>query len=149
MPPSSNLAQPKETQTISPTSSHGKRCFYEGKYYEPLTEISNGRSGDWCYGSYCNHEGKITHWDDFNCPLTITPPPAPTTKPPASDAGCIYQGVWYSPGADIDNYAMYGMCYGTYCDWTSHVVHWEDSCYATVPTVPPVPTPKPDIYKKK
>ena len=142
----SGASHAKTAQESGKTTSKDKRCFHEGRYHEPLTEISNGRSGDWCYGTYCNHEGKIVHWDDLNCPLTITPTPAPTKPPQPSNAGCIYYGVWYAAGADIDNYVMDGKCHGTYCDWTSHIVHWEDSCYATVPTIA---TPKPDIYKKK
>lgn len=134
-----DFSQAKDALIPSPD----KRCFHKGRHYEPLTEISSARSGDWCYGSYCNHEGKVVYWDDFNCPATIAPTPAP------SDAGCVYDGVWHPVGADIEHYEVYGMCYGTYCDWTSTVVHWEESCHSTAPSLLPPPTSPLDFYKKK
>ncbi|XP_052794237.1 mucin-5AC-like [Mya arenaria] len=51
-------------------------CMFQGKMYMPLTEIERGQSGSWCFGSYCNHESDIVHWDDHNCTsATKTPKP--------------------------------------------------------------------------
>ena len=135
----SDTSQAKPELKRDGNTNTGKQCFHEGRHYQPLTEISNGRSGDWCYGTYCNHEGKLVHWDDYNCPARNAEKPAPTPPPQPSDAGCKYYGVWYPAGADIENYAVQGMCHGTYCDWTSNIIHWEDACYATVPSIP-IPT---------
>ena len=59
-------------------------CSYNGKVYAPGSEISKGedRENNWCFGSYCSHDGQIIYWDDFNCfPTTAQPPSlAPSTK---------------------------------------------------------------------
>ena len=128
--------QAKPDMKTGGTIDTGKQCYHEGRYHPPSTEISNGRSGDWCYGTYCNHEGKLVHWDDYNCPGTKAQEPTPTEPPKPSDAGCMYYGIWYPAGSDIENYAVHGECHGTYCDWTSNIIHWKDACYATVPNIP-------------
>ena len=55
-----------------------------GKVYGPGEKISEGfdETSNWCYGSYCSHDGNIIQWDNFNCkttppttvPMTTTPP---------------------------------------------------------------------------
>lgn len=82
-----------------------KQCFYETRWFPAGSIISAGRSGDWCFGSYCDIDGHVKHWDDFNCPppdrnnpnppfpnlnklqkqtTTVRPTPAPTLLPPTA-----------------------------------------------------------------
>ncbi|XP_045204689.2 uncharacterized protein LOC123557337 [Mercenaria mercenaria] len=178
-------------------------CHYKGTFYKPLSEIEKGQTGNWCYGSYCNHEGVVVHWDDHKCTTaqtapsitkpteTVPPVTQPTVTNPVqtggmggmasfmnmaqmagmggmagsggmadisrfaammggnagsggtggtsgssgnSGMGCFHNGKWYAPGADIENLRDYGRCYGTYCNYNSEIVNWNDRCTATVPT---------------
>ena len=124
-----------QNKTTKPPTSKG--CYYKKMWYSPLTEISKGQSGDWCYGTYCNHEGVVVHWDDHRCIQNIQETTPLFTAPPTTvvnpELGCFYKGRWYDPGQDILNSRNMDTCYGSYCDYNSKVVHWEDKCYATVP----------------
>ncbi|KAL4230776.1 hypothetical protein ACF0H5_011151 [Mactra antiquata] len=55
--------------------------------------------------------------------------------------GCFVNGRHYAPGTDIENHRDFGRCYGTYCDFNSKVVSWNDRCRATMsPIAPPQQT---------
>lgn len=54
------------------------------------------------------------------------------TRGGLSGMGCVHNGRWYAPGADIENLRDYGRCYGSYCDYKSKVVQWNDRCTATI-----------------
>lgn len=56
-----------------------------------MEEIERGQTGNWCYGSYCNHEGTVIHWDDHKCSTSpSTPPTATKTKSDAQlDVGAV------------------------------------------------------------
>lgn len=49
-----------------------------------------------------------------------------------SGMGCLHNGRWYAPGADIQNRKDFGRCYGSYCDYNSKVVQWNDRCTGTI-----------------
>lgn len=177
-------------QVTVKTTITRRGCYYKGQFYEPLMEIEKGQTGSWCYGTYCNHEGTVIHWDDHKCSTTpTTTEPIKPTQPVAEQAGmadiintaraagmsmadlnrfasmigmsgssnagtsamgidamgpnnignansgqgCFHNGQWYAPGADIENLRDYGRCYGSYCDYNSNIVHWNNRCTATVP----------------
>lgn len=157
-------------QTTPPTGRSGfnarpliMQCFYEGRWFPAGTIISAGRSVNWCYGTYCDTDGNVKHWDNYHCPLpdqknpqplfpniqqtttTTTTPMPPTTRPPSfwfpttqspfSNMGCFYQGNLYWPGQDIFNTRRGPRCFGAYCDWNSKVQHWTDECRYTMPPV--------------
>ena len=70
-------------------------CLHQGKWYPQGKEISRGSDGiGWCYGAFCDEDGDVIMWDDFDCgpsstpPTTLPPTTAPTTMPP----GCLHQG---------------------------------------------------------
>ena len=134
------------------------QCFYEGRWFPAGTIISAGRSVSWCYGTYCDIDGTVKHWDDFNCrqsnslPFpnvqqattpTTTPQPPPTTQQPSywypttqssfASMGCFYEGRFYWAGADIYNRRRGPTCLGAYCDWNSQVQVWQDDCRYTMP----------------
>lgn len=64
-----------------------KQCFYEGRWFPAGSIIKAGRSGDWCFGSYCDLDGKVKHWDDYTCP----PPDKNNPHPPFPDLNKIKQ----------------------------------------------------------
>ncbi|XP_060586062.1 uncharacterized protein LOC132741817 [Ruditapes philippinarum] len=75
---------PETKQPIEKKSGRPRGCHFKGKFYEPLSEIEKGQTGNWCYGTYCNHEGTVVHWDDHKCTTTqTTPPPTQPTVPTA------------------------------------------------------------------
>ncbi|XP_052276615.1 uncharacterized protein LOC127875905 [Dreissena polymorpha] len=78
--------KPKTTE--SPVEKRG--CFFDNKWYQPLSEIERGQTGSWCYGSYCNHESMVIHWDDHNCTISTT---APTRSNTGSDVHLFNQLV--------------------------------------------------------
>lgn len=141
------------------------QCFYEGRWFPAGSIISAGRSVNWCYGTYCDTDGTVRHWDDYNCPrpgqnnpqppfpnfqqpqttttTTTTPAPPttqgfwfPTTQSSFANMGCFYQGRFYWPGTDIYNNRRGRRCSGAYCDWNSQVQHWSDDCRYSMMTPP-------------
>ncbi|XP_045206812.1 uncharacterized protein LOC123559058 [Mercenaria mercenaria] len=64
-----------------------KQCFYEGRWFPAGTIVNAGRTGDWCFGSYCDIDGLIKHWDDYNCP----PPDKNNPNPPFPDLKKLQQ----------------------------------------------------------
>lgn len=62
-----------------------KQCFYESRWFPAGTIISAGRSGDWCFGSYCDIDGHVKHWDDYKCP------PSDNANPPFPDLNKLRQ----------------------------------------------------------
>lgn len=97
------------------------QCFHEGRWFPAGTIISAGRSMDWCYGSFCDINGKVKHWDDYNCPppsnskphppfpnilflskqkrttitTTTTTPPPPQTKPVTDPQPTALPAFWF------------------------------------------------------
>ena len=140
-------------------------CEYEGKIYEPYESFGEGNDGEgWCYGLYCDEDGNVIPWDNFNCVSTTTPsttPPKPTTlfttfsgKPstipkPTTNAyttvprslGCEYEGKFYAPGESFgEGTDGEGWCYGLYCDDDGNAIPWDDfNCGSTTTpsTAPP------------
>ncbi|XP_028396080.1 mucin-5AC-like [Dendronephthya gigantea] len=113
-------------------------CEYEGRFYAPGDDISKGSDGEgWCYGLYCDDEGNVIPWDDWNCGTT-TPPQTtlPYTTPPPRP-GCHYEGKFYLPGKEISRGSDgEGWCFGEVCDESGQVTTWDDwSCGTTTPTI--------------
>ncbi|CAH1780308.1 unnamed protein product [Owenia fusiformis] len=50
----------------------------EGKQVQPDGKV-------WCYGSYCDDNGEIIHWDDWDCEPTETTTVPPKTTEPTSN----------------------------------------------------------------
>lgn len=54
------------------------------------------------------------------------------------ERGCFYKGQWYKPSSEIERGQSGNWCYGTYCNPSSVVIHWDDhKCKAPI-TTPPV-----------
>lgn len=132
-------------------------CFQNGIWYPPSSDISRGSDGNgWCYGTYCDQNGHVVAWDDWNCgPMTTTETPSSTSSPtpapvPANPAnptppGCLQNGISYPPGSEISrNSNGNGWCYGQYCDPNGQVVVWDDwNCGQLAITETPSATPSP------
>ena len=126
-------------------------CFYNGDWYPPGSEVSRGQDGyGWCFGTYCDYNGQLVPWDDWNCgtttepPTTIQPIPPTTELPEHADNGCFYNGKWYPPGSDVSRgHDGYGWCFGTYCGYNRQLVAWDDfDCGTTTEpptTIQPIP----------
>ena len=82
--PTDSLSTPLTTNTPTTTDEYTTfpshlRCEHEGKFYAPGEEISRGTDGDnWCFGLFCSSDGHVTPWDDFDCGITASLPPATT-----------------------------------------------------------------------
>ena len=130
------MVYPTTTPSIPPG------CEYNGQFYPPDSEIERGEDleSNWCFGAYCDGDGHVLQWDNFNCfptPPTTTPP---TTLPP----GCYWQGKHYPPG-DISQEENKGRnwCGGYICAEDGHVMAWDNfNCFPTTPT-PPTTPPEP------
>ena len=154
--------KPTTTYPEKPTTTYPAQqgCFWEGKWYERGSDISRGSDGyGWCYGVFCNTDGGLIAWDDWNCattsppstsppytpdPTTTGPPSpsttaAPTTPPAPSPStvpiplGCLQNGAWYEPGSEISRESDgEGWCHGISCDANGKIVAWDDwKCEAT------------------
>ena len=104
-------------------------------------------ASDWCYGSYCDYDGYVYHWDKWNCHHSTTS--APTTPLPTTTTrrpGCFFDGKYYEPGSDINRGADRGSdwCYGSFCDENGNIVQWDNfHCFTTPrPTTPPTTRPQ-------
>ena len=139
------------TTTTRPKTTTHTGCYYEGKYYAPGSEISSGQSkaSNWCWITRCDEQGHVLNMDNFNCfttpPFTTTMGATPTTMP-----GCYYDGKYYPFGERFDEGRTGDWCYGSYCDFSGHVVMWDNwncggttNAVTTVTTAPPVPTTLP------
>lgn len=139
------------TTTTATPEPENPGCFYNGEWYPPGSEISNGTDGKgWCYGSSCTAESKVVKWDNWNCdspeqttqttiaPTTIlvseqTPTPIPTSTPALVATkvpiplGCLQDGAWYEPGSEISRESNgEGWCHGIFCDSNGKIVAWDD-----------------------
>ena len=134
---------PTPTKTICfPFSTTPTRpgCYYDGAWYPPGSYISNGSNGQgWCYGVYCDKDGGIMEYDDFNCEPSTTH--VPTTIP----LGCLQNGIWYPPGSEISRGSDgNGWCYGENCDQNGQIVAWDDwNCGPMTVTETPSPSSTP------
>ena len=124
-------------------------CQYNGQYYPPNSEINKGedRQSNWCYGAFCDGQGQVLHWDDFNCFPTTTLPTttAPTTTPPTTPPpGCYFHGKYYplgkiSRGQDRGS----NWCWGYICGEDGHIIAWDNfHCFLTTST-PTTTSPEP------
>lgn len=56
----------------------------------PGQVIEKGQSGNWCYSTYCSHDGHLLYGDDFHCMTTIpVSTTVPTTTTPTSTTQLI------------------------------------------------------------
>ena len=132
-----------------------KDCFWEGRYYSPGSDIIRGQHDRWCYVTYCDSQGKIQFWDDYNCkPNSMRDtsshssgrerwvPPGQRTPggSPGKTQGCNHAGQWYEPNQDISSHRVGDRCYGSYCSRDSQVINWEDWC-TNVNNVGATPSP--------
>ena len=126
--------------TTTPTRSG---CYYDGTWYPLRSYISNRSNGhDWCYGLYCDHHGRITVYDNFNCgPSTNTQTTTP--MPPTTPLGCFQNGIWYPPSSEISRGSDgTGWCFGLYCKEDGSLVAWDDwNCDPVTTTETPSSTP--------
>ena len=153
----STRRQPFTTVTTIPpfiTTMFG--CYANGRVYPPNTEISKGvdHSSNWCYGEYCDSNGQIQNWDNFNCFTTPSPPPTtvPQTTVPKTTIptmfsslvtrkGCYYNGKYYPANTNLGAPDDRATKYCTKCDENGQIQHWYDyDCFRTDPT-PPGSTP--------
>ncbi|CAB4019523.1 Hypothetical predicted protein [Paramuricea clavata] len=150
---------PKTTKpqySSTPQTTRQSGCEYEGNFYSPGASFGEGTDGEgWCYGLYCDYDGNVIPWDNFECgtstPLPSTTAPFPTTTFPLpttvpKSLGCEVDGKFYSPGEEISSEIdkEIGWCYGTYCGEDGNVIPWNDfNCGTTTPlpaTTAPFPT---------
>lgn len=131
-----------------------KDCFWEGRYYSPGSDIIRGQHDRWCYVTYCDSQGKIQFWDDYNCkPNSMrdtsshssgrerwVPPGERTSGGPRHKKGCHHNGQYYEPNQDISSHRVGDRCYGSYCSRDSQVINWEDWC-TNVNNVGATPSP--------
>ena len=131
-----------------------KDCFWEGRYYSPGSDIIRGQHDRWCYVTYCDSQGKIQFWDDYNCkPNSMrdtsshtsgrerwVPPGQRSSGGPPHKKGCNHKGQWYEVNQDISSHRVGERCYGSYCSRDSQVVNWEDWC-TNVNNVGATPSP--------
>ncbi|KAL3880707.1 hypothetical protein ACJMK2_032927 [Sinanodonta woodiana] len=144
------------TAPLFDMTSRGYRCLHQGTWYRPGQEISTGQVLNWCFGSYCDYDGLVKHWDDFHCQFSINNSrnntSAPTTKPPVflqpkppivrprttpivptttAGMGCEYRGKWYWPGETASYEQISTVCFGYNCDLNSKLVYFEEYCAPT------------------
>ena len=136
---SQNTGPPSTTTPPMPPG-----CQYNGQYYPPNSDINKGedRQNNWCYGAFCDGQGKVLHWDNFNCFPTTTPPTTTPSTTPPMPPGCQYYGQYYPPNSDINKGEdrQNNWCYGAFCDGQGKVLHWDNfDCFPT--TTPPTTTP--------
>lgn len=120
-------------------------CVHNDVWYPSGSEISEESDDQGCYGYYCDDNGQLMVWDNFDCGQSTTtqtssPPPTPTPTP----LGCHHNGKWYPPGSEMSKGSDgKGWCYGSYCDDYGQEVAWDDwNCGpSTTPTPDPTPTP--------
>ncbi|XP_078347379.1 uncharacterized protein LOC144632577 isoform X2 [Oculina patagonica] len=138
------------TPTYTPTRSG---CYYNGIWYPPNSDISKGSDGNgWCYGLYCDHDGGVMAWDDWNCgPSTTTETTSTAPTPTPTPLGCLQNGIWYPAGSDISRGSDgEGWCYGEYCTHDGKLQLWDDfNCTTTQPTTLPTSLPKGCYYEGK
>ncbi|XP_053400534.1 mucin-5B-like [Mercenaria mercenaria] len=137
-------------------------CYHNGRLYNVGETISNGRSGNWCFGSFCDESGHVIEWDNFNCGTTMTTPSTtssttstpPTTPTTTEGNRCFYDGIYYqagtviSKGEDKDG----NWCYGAVCSDSGQVLYWDDfNCFPTTvsPTTRKITPPPPTAFARK
>ena len=144
-------------ETTTPISTP-PGCYDDGVWYPPGSHISNGSDGQgWCYGLYCDHDGGIIAWDDWNCgPTTTTETPRSTPSPSLPSTtptplGCLQNGVWYPAGSEISRGSDgEGWCYGEYCTHDGQLQLWDDfNCKTSPATALPTTPPKGCYYEGK
>lgn len=134
IPPTTEPTTTEDTTVPPRIGCHGD----DGTFYAPGKDMGSDydEKSNWCYGEYCDMDGNIVNWDNFNCkstlppsttelPTTTTPTKPPTTIP--TRLGCHQYGVFYNPGEKISNRYDFDLdkCYGTYCDHTGAIVQWD------------------------
>lgn len=145
-----------ETTTPMPTpTTTPLGCLQNGIWYPPSSEISRESDGNgWCYGKYCDHNGQVVAWDDWNCgtvTTTETPSPTPTPSTTTTPLGCLQNGVWYPAGSEISRGSDgEGWCYGEYCTHDGKLQLWDDfNCKTSLPTTLPTTLPEGCYYEGK
>lgn len=76
-----------KTTDFTTIPSNINMCHHNGRWYMPGTLIEKGQSGNWCYSTYCSHDGHLLYGDNFHCMTTIpvfttVPTTLPTTTTP-------------------------------------------------------------------
>ena len=127
-------------------------CLQNGIWYPPSSDISRGSDGnEWCYGQYCDQNGQVVVWDDWNCGQrtitetpSATPSPSPTSTTTPTPVGCLQNDVWYPAGSEISRGSDgEGWCFGVYCTHDGSLQLWDDFNCKTTTTLPPTPTTPP------
>ena len=162
------------TILFDPTVPRRPGCEYEGKFYFPGERFGEGTDGEgWCYGMYCDHDGNVISWDNFNCGTTTALPPttvpipttSKTTTPPTStprtttapttfpepttvprQLGCEVDGKFYLPGEEISSGIDKdaNWCYGSYCSEDGYTIAWDNwNCFTTTIPTELSTTPEP------
>ncbi|XP_064614883.1 kielin/chordin-like protein [Liolophura sinensis] len=134
------LAYPCPPPTTTPVTIAPNTCVYEERMYQPGESFGEGKSGNWCYGMFCDNNGEIVAWDDFQCGETT--PPIPTTEPTTTPRGCYYNGTMYQPGSTIHRDSA--GC-GRFCNQQGQI----DYYVCTRPTPPYTTTPGGCVYEGK
>ena len=144
----------RHTTTPVPATTLG--CLEDGIWYPPGFEISRESDGNgWCYGQYCDQNGQVVAWDDWNCgqmTITETPSSTPSTSPtPTTPLGCLENDVWYPPGSEMSRGTDgEGWCFGAYCTDDGHIQLWDDfNCKTSPPTTLPTTSAKGCYYEGK
>ena len=117
-------------------------CFWEGKFYRPGSDIVRGQHDRWCYVTYCDSNGNIQFWDDYNCPPNSMKPTSghntgrPTPPQATSPRGCTHNNIAYEPGQEISSSQVGERCHGSYCSHDGQIIQWEDWCATQPPKAP-------------
>ncbi|XP_045204036.2 mucin-2-like [Mercenaria mercenaria] len=144
-PPTTPTRPPPTTPATTVPTTTPLGCLYNGQFYPPGTEISSGRTGNWCYFTQCTLSGQVVSGDDFNCGTTTTPT---TTVPATTPLGCYYNGKFYPPGTEISSGRTGKWCYFTHCTSSGEVISGDDfNCGTTTPTTSPQ-TPESSTAKR-
>ncbi|KAK3102376.1 hypothetical protein FSP39_010916 [Pinctada imbricata] len=145
-PPTTTI---KVTTRPPTTTPKPPGCVVNGQFYPHWSEIPElgGQQDNWCYGAICGDDGKVMHWDNFNCNPTTTRKttiPPTTTHPP----GCYIDGKLYDEGQDIPKFdgKIGNWCFGKMCGPKGKLLSWDNyDCDKTTSktTTPPLSTKVP------
>ena len=97
-------------------------CSKNGAWYDPGSEISRESDGEgWCHGIYCDANGKIVAWDDWNCETTDD-----LSQPTSEAKGCYYDNQWHPYGSTFEGTDSKGCKYGALCGTDGEVTRWDE-----------------------
>ena len=114
-------------------------CVYNNQFYISDTEIYVGG----CNVAYCDKMAQLVHLSGCTSKTGSFAPTTrimPTTLPIMTTTlfGCNVGGTFYAPGSEISRHEARASnwCYGSYCDSSGQIIHWDNfNCFTTTTTV--------------